>query len=180
VKRSGYTLFEMAIVLALLVLLAGLAVPSLETMYSDYKLQSAVDQVRGKWAALRARAIVDGRPYRFSVVPGAGDFRGAPDSGDFSAGGEAADPDNGPLVFQDSLPQGITFGTGDAPAAPADDASAGAAPVSSGGWTTAAVFLPDGTAQQDAQIVFSYPGSGSIVLRLRALTGGVSTRRPGQ
>ena len=179
-KRRGYTLFEMAIVLALLVLLAGLAWPSLETMYSDYKLQSAVDQVRGKWAALRARAIIEGRPYRFSVVPGGGDFRGAPDSGDFSGGGDAADPDNGPLVFQDSLPQGITFGMGEASAVPADESSAGAAAGNSGGWTAVAVFLPDGTAQQDAQIVFSYPGSGSIALRLRALTGGVSTRRPGQ
>ena len=184
-KRRGYTLFEMAIVLALLVLLAGLAWPSLESMYSDYKLQSAVDEVRGKWASLRARAIIEGRPYRFSVVPGGGEFRGAPDAGDFWGGGDAAasgDSDNAPLVFEDTLPRGITFGMGDAggPTSPADDSAAGAAPVNSGAWTTVAIFLPDGTAQQDAQIVFSYPGSGSIALRLRALTGGVSTRRPGQ
>jgi hypothetical protein len=86
------------------------------------------------------------------------------------------------LVMQASLPAHITF-TADAsdpvstdPSAP----SASSAPsTSGGGWTTTAVFLPDGTAQQDVEIIFRSPEAGAtpISLKLRALTGGMTTRR---
>jgi prepilin-type N-terminal cleavage/methylation domain-containing protein len=168
VKRPGYTLFEMVIVVALIVLLAGLAVPSIEAVYADYKLQSAVDEVRGRWAAMRARAVTEGQPYRFACISGTGEFRVAPDGGGYWGGGDAAPAaDSGaqPLVVQDSLPPGITFAVNDA------SADVG------GGWTTAAVFLPDGTALEDQEIVFRYADAEPIALRLRALTGGMSTQR---
>jgi hypothetical protein len=37
-----------------------------------------------------------------------------------------------------------------------------------------AVFLPDGTAREDAQICFGRPGLLSVTLKLRALTGAVT------
>jgi prepilin-type N-terminal cleavage/methylation domain-containing protein len=181
VKRRGYTLFEMVIVLALIVLLAGLAVPPIEAMYADYKLESAADQVRGKWAAMRARAITEGRPYRFCVIPGTPSFRVAPDSGDFWSGGDAApiaEGDAPPLVVEDSLPRDIPFSmNGDAAPPPAAGDFGSAASADSGSWTTVAVFLPDGTARNDAKIDLTLSGTGVVSLRLRALTGGVTTRR---
>ena len=48
---------------------------------------------------------------------------------------------------------------------------------SSGAWNTVAVFLPDGTAQQDVEIVFRMADCSPVSLRLRALTGGVTSRR---
>ena len=126
-KRSAYTLFEMVLVLALLVLLAGLSIPSIESMYADYRLQAAVDDVGGAWASLRARAIIEGRPYRFAV--NGGDFRGAPDDPAFWPGGDtpaSSDP-AAPLIVQDSLPRGISFGNGADPNLSTPNDPAGAA-----------------------------------------------------
>ena len=178
-KRPGYTLFEMMLVMALLVLLAGLSIPSIESMYADYKVQAAVDDVGGAWASLRARAIIEGRPYRFSI--NGDEFRGAPDDPAFWSGGDtpaSSDP-AAPLIVQDSLPRGISFANGADPnlSTPNDPASAAAAAPSSDGWTTLAVFLPDGTADQDVQLAFQYSNAAPITLQLRALTGGMSTRR---
>jgi prepilin-type N-terminal cleavage/methylation domain-containing protein len=180
VTRRGYTLFEMAVVLALIVLLASLSIPSIESMYSDSRMQAAVDQVRGAWAGMRSHAISEGQPYRFSVSAGGGDFRAAPDRPEYWGGGDPpapADPNNAPLVLQDSLPRGIRFTSADAgDPGPSDASTASAA---GGSWSTVAVFLPDGTAQQDLEIVFRSRDAGAspIALRLRALTGGVTTHR---
>ncbi len=181
--RRGYTLFEMVVVVALVCLLAGLAVPPIESMYADYKLQAAVDQVSGQWSAIRARAVTEGRPYRFSIQSGGGDFRAAPDAPEFWSGGAPPAADSGdkaPLVVQDSLPRGIRFATLNVTDSSYFGAGAadpeGPSDSSSGAWSTAAVFQPDGTAQQDVEITFRSAESGPITLRLRALTGGMSTR----
>jgi prepilin-type N-terminal cleavage/methylation domain-containing protein len=171
--RRGYTLFELLVVLALLLLVAGLAVPSLESMYADYRLQAAVDQVRAKWAEARAHAVAEGRPYRFSVSADGSSFRVAPDGADFWGGGDASAPagaPDAPLVFEDSLPRGIRFASADAGAA-----GEGAAPAAAAGdWSPVAVFLPDGTARNDVEILFQARYCTPILLRLRALTGGVT------
>ena len=191
-SRRGYTLFEMVIVVALIVLLSGLAIPSIESMYADYKLQSAVDQVGGKWALARTRAVTDGRPYRFSVGPGGDSFRVAPDDSQFWGGDAppAADGTVTPLVVEDSLPRGIQFAVPDTTDPNTTDPSGAGQPApsavpnssatgSGSGWNTVAVFLPDGTAQQDVEIVFRMPNCAPVSLCLRALTGGVSSRRLG-
>jgi len=185
--RRGYTLFELLIVVAVVLILAGISIPSIESMYADSRLEAAADQVAGQWSAMRARAITEGRSYRFAVQPGGGDFRAAPDAPEFWSGADpppvSANEPNAPLVVQDSLPTGIRFASigGDDPAAAANpdtgevvDASATAS--ASGSWTTVAVFLPDGTAQQDQEITFRSALSGPLSLKLRALTGGMSTR----
>lgn len=171
-KRRGYTLFEMVIVVGLIVLLAGLAVPSIEAVYVDYKLQSAVDQVRSKWAEIRARALTEGRPYRFACIPATGDFRVEPYGG--SGVAAVADSDSEGLVVQDSLPPGITFAAVNSADPITGEMSS--SPGASGGWMTAAVFLPDGTGQQDQEIIFRYADAQPIALRLRALTGGMTSR----
>ena len=62
------------------------------------------------------------------------------------------------------------------PPAPGTSDAGDSADSGSGGWSTVAVFLPDGTAQQDADIRLQTPESGPAVIHLRALTGEVSTR----
>jgi prepilin-type N-terminal cleavage/methylation domain-containing protein len=184
--RRGFTLFEMVIVCALMLILAGLSIPSIESMYSDSKMQAGVDAVRGAWAGMRSHAISEGQSYRFSVSVNGSDFRAAPDGPEYWGGGDPpapTDPNNPPLVIQGSLPKGISF-TADAsdpgssdPSTPPSTSSA--ASTSSGAWTTVAVFLPDGTAQQDVEIVFRSRDAGAspVSLRLRGLTGGMTTQR---
>jgi type II secretory pathway pseudopilin PulG len=182
--RCAYTLFEMVIVVALVLIVAGLSIPSIQSMYSDSKMQAAVDQVRGAWAGMRSHAISEGQQYRFSVAVNGSDYRAAPDRPEYWGGGDPPEPtdaNNPPLVVQGALPKGIRFTADSSDAGSADPSTtpASAASTSGGLWSTVAVFLPDGTAQQDVEIIFRSPDSGAtpISLRLRALTGGMTTTR---
>lgn len=178
--RRGYTLFELIVVVALIVVLASLAIPSIENMYADSKLQAAVDQVGSKWAQMRTQAILEGRPYRFAVGSNGSDFRVAPDDSQYWGGGDPPAASNAaapPLVVQESLPRGIQFTQADTVSANPYDALNPPPSSSSGAWNTVAVFLPDGTAQQDVEMVFRMADCSPVSLRLRALTGGVTSRR---
>jgi hypothetical protein len=42
-------------------------------------------------------------------------------------------------------------------------------------WSTVVVFLPDGTARADAEVVLLTSGAKPLLMRLRALTGVVTT-----
>src|SRR5262249_53498742 len=120
-RRSGYTLFELVLVLAVIVMLAALTYPSLDTMSGGQRLFAASDQVKVGWALAQAHAMEEGRPYRFAIIPGKGNYRIAPDTPDFWGGnGEAsADPANPALVLIDTLPKGVVMSFGEATAADA-------------------------------------------------------------
>jgi prepilin-type N-terminal cleavage/methylation domain-containing protein len=172
-SRKAFTLFELVLVLALLVVMTALAYPSIDSMYGTYRVQAAVDMVRAAWAAARSRAIDEGQPYRFAIIPGEGKFRVAPDSGNYwnGSGGPAAEADSGvrPYIQEDTLPKGVRF---DMPEAPADSGSASPEAGGSGAWNTVATFLPDGSAKEDVAIQFVGRGGGrALVLKLRGLTG---------
>ncbi len=167
--RRGFTLLEVTLVMAVMVLLAAMALPSIETMYGDVRLSAAADQVRGRWADARSKAIDEGRPYRFATQPD-GQYKIAPDTADFwsgsgdPTGGEANDSDTPPLVVEESLPQGMKF---------ADESNSGDS-SDAGPWQTAIKFLPDGTASADKTITISADGYRPVQLRVRALTGAVT------
>src|SRR5262249_59550742 len=82
-SRTGFTILELLLVLAILVMLATMAFPAIENMYDDMKVQAAADHLRGRLAQARSQAINDGRAYRIGVKPDTGDFRLAPDSPEF-------------------------------------------------------------------------------------------------
>jgi prepilin-type N-terminal cleavage/methylation domain-containing protein len=156
--RPGYTLFELVLVVAVLAAAAAVAYPSVESMYGYYRVTAAVDQVRGAWAAARAHATEEGRPYRCEIAADSGKLRVAPDGGDPGGDGDAP-----PFNLEADLPKGVRVTT--------------SGPSGEGGGTAVTVFLPDGTARDDAELTFQAPGSRSVVLRLRALTG-IVTGRP--
>lgn len=179
--RRGYTLVELMLVLVLILVVAVVSFPSLEAMKGNFELTAATDQVRAAWALARVRAVDEGRPYRFAVVPGKGNYRIAPDSGEFWKGTGAIPDGNStakPLLVDEALPKGVTFAIGDTPvvANPADDTSLPVGSVDSGQYTSIATFLPDGTSRDDVRIVFSRKGVRPVVLRLRGITGAVSLR----
>jgi Tfp pilus assembly protein FimT len=181
-RRSGYTLFEVVLVCFVLLAIAGLALPSLKGMYGYYKLNGAVDSVRAAWAQARARAIDEGRPYRFSVEPNGSHYRVAPDRSDFWSGGgakPAGDQHDKPLVLEEALPAGVRFSIGEAPGAappPAADDVKDEKTKASGKWSTAVVFLPDGTAKDNVKITFQVRGTRATTLQLRGMTGNVSVQ----
>jgi hypothetical protein len=139
-------------------------------MYPPYKLNGAVDTVRGAWAEARGRAIAEGRAYRFSVEPQGTHFRVAPDSPDYWSGGNGSnsDPYGKGLVMEKSLPSGVHFAEegGPAPTGGGSDDQA-----ASGTWVSKVIFLPDGSAKNDYKLTFNIKGARTTTLQLRALTG---------
>jgi len=172
------------LVLAIIVIISAIAYPSAEAMFSHVRLSQGADAVRAAWAEARAHAIDEGRPYRFAIVPNQGNFRIAPDSGDFwgsNSQGQSgpADPSTPLCVRSGALPKGLRFSAPDAPASEGlpGESSLPVDSVSPDMWSSRTVFLPDGTASQDVEIVFGAPGTMGLVMKLRALTGAVSVRQ---
>lgn len=160
-RRSGFTLMEMILVMLLIVAAASLAAPLVDSLMHPNQVAAALDTVRTHWEQTRARAMEEGRPYRFSIVEGGDAFRIEPDDAD-------ANDEKG-FVIDGRLPESCLFvsgGTGiiDASATPSQGDPS----------TPIAVFLPDGTARDDAELTFGRPGLERVTLKLRAITGAVN------
>jgi prepilin-type N-terminal cleavage/methylation domain-containing protein len=186
-SRKAFTLFEMVLVLAVMVVLAAALYPSLEAMYGDSKVTAAGDMVRGLWAEAQSHAINEARPYRFAVLYYTGTFRVAPDTSDYwggSADAEAPpyDPANPILVKKDTLPKGVKF-------EPAETQTTNAADQSvvtqanqqnsgdnNGSWSRVVTFLPDGSARDDKALILNSRGARPLEIRIRGLTGVVTTK----
>ena len=183
-SRQAFTLFEVLVVMAIMVIVAALSVPTLDSMYAGFKITAAEDTVRSAWATARAQAINDGIAYRFCVVAGKGNFRIAPDTDDFWTGNDGAataptDTTNPPLIVQDVLTKGVRFLTGKPEPGvvdPGGDTIIPGGGVDPSTWTSPIVFLPDGTARDDAELTLSTRGATPRVLHLRGLTGIVTSR----
>lgn len=188
---SGFTLLEVVLVLALIVILGALLYPSLDSMYADYRLTAAADEVRARWAEARAQAVNEGRDYRFAVVRNGGNIRIAPDSAAFwGNGGTATQPDavTPPLIVETALPRGVRVLLGDPVGLAAQDLEGETSlPLGNIGldaWTGVVTFRPDGTADaldgRDSGVVrLTLVGKYAtpLVLELRTLTGSVTTHR---
>jgi Tfp pilus assembly protein FimT len=171
------------LVLAIVALLAAVAYPSLDSMYNDFKVSSAADKIQAAMAMGRLQAINEGRPYRFGVVPGKGNYRLAPDSSEFWAGNNGSsstDSTDQPVILQDALPKGVRLALSDADVAndlmSADGSALPPDSVDPSQYQTIATFLPDGTSREDVRIVFSAKGAQSLVISLRGITGAVTVR----
>jgi prepilin-type N-terminal cleavage/methylation domain-containing protein len=180
--RTGYTLLELVLVLALLVVIAAMIYPSAEGMYGHLRLSQGADAVRGAWAAARSHAIDEGRPYRFAIIPNQGNFRVAPDSSEFwGSNGQAQSSTDSPdpaFILSETLPKGLRFAAGDAAPAAGVQGQSSLPPgaINPEMWSSRTVFLPDGTASQSVEIVFGANGTMGLVLKLRDLTGAVTVR----
>jgi Tfp pilus assembly protein FimT len=177
--RRGLTLFELLLVLAVLVLVGAVVTPSLTSMYGSFKVTGAADAVRSAWARARAHAINDGRSYRFGIVPGTGNFRIAPDSGEFWAGsGKSSSNDTSatpPLVVEDTVPNGVLLSAPDISGGAGAGGGQGPVGLESSQYVAVVVFRADGTARDDTKVVIGTGRGRTLVLKLRSLTGSVTT-----
>jgi len=114
-------------------------------MMGDTPIKAAADQVKSRWAEARAKAMEQGKPYRFQVMD-SNTFRVAPDD-DFDGDGGT----------KDELPRDVTFGTQDGAANQDGNASI--------------IFLPDGTTTTDLELPLTAQGSAPVTLKLNKTTG---------
>src|SRR5262245_46560038 len=129
-RRRGFTLMELMLVVAIIVAVGALVTPFMDAFFEPHTVQAALDQIRAEWTETRTPAMSEGIPYRFSVKPNTGEFRIEPDDpSDRPADEKGCEPRK--------LPSGIVFGSG--------DPSATTGPA--GEFTPVAVFLADGTAR---------------------------------
>ena len=112
-RRAGFTLLEVLVVMAILIIMMSVAYLTMQAWYGDTRVKAAADEVRGAWANARAHAIEEGVNYRFAVNFDSGRFKVGPDDTDHWQGSDdAKDTDSigaGPLTLRMTLPKGIVF-----------------------------------------------------------------------
>jgi prepilin-type N-terminal cleavage/methylation domain-containing protein len=171
-QRQAYTLLEVILVLALLVIITGITLPTILSSYASYRVRAGTDTIRAGFVDARMHAIEDARPYRFAFVPGKGNFRVAPDDPAYWSGSPPQDEKSPPFIREEALPNGIRFSLNDNPV---DTQSPSALPIGSVGpeqWTTYVVFEPDGTADNPpSPITLTLTGARPLVITLRGITG---------
>jgi prepilin-type N-terminal cleavage/methylation domain-containing protein len=188
-RRAGFTLFEVLLVLAILVILGAFTWPVLRGVIANEKLRNAAYQVRTAWARARIEAMNSGCAQRFTYDPLSGEYcveSSALESDDevFSEygtaplgfGGSTSSEFSGeslPLPREETLPEGIHFATLEA----ADSIRDTIAEQLPGSFTTTRenrsrplFFYPDGTTST-ARIILGNDQGRGIVVSLRGLTG---------
>jgi len=170
-RRRGYSILELFVVMAALLILGAFALPTLFGMRGDTRSKAAADMLKARMNEARAKAMEDGTPYRLAVSGDLRRLRLAPDT--FEATGAnptAGDDSAATLVREDDLPDGVTAQMllDENDQATQDQA----------GWVRVATFLPDGTCREDTvEVEIKEPGTAPFVVKLRGLTGAVSVVR---
>lgn len=167
-RRPGYSLVELLVVMAALVVLGGVLVPTLTGVARDTRVKAGADLLRQRVADARAHAIGEARAYKLAVATDGTRVRVAPDDQSFAAMAATDADADGHYVVEDSLPPEVQFRPSAEPASTqgmqgmTDDA----------GWTRVATFLPDGTCREDdADIDVQEPSCYTLRVHIRGLTG---------
>jgi len=170
--RSGASLLEVLIVMAIIVAFGAIALPQLRDFNGDSRIKAAADTVKGRIANARAASLESGRPYRLALNPEGNRFRIAPDELAFQnvAANDEDEEADSILVGETNLPKDVTAEIVTA------DGSTGA--VDDNGWTRVATFRPDGTCREDSVTIrLTEPGTLPILIQIRGLTGAATIEK---
>ncbi len=171
---TGFTLIEILLVMAILVLVGALAVPAVLQTVSRQTLDKGADRLRVAMGQARVRAIREGEIYAVFFLEGGSWFNIAPftqakiQSSLATQRQALADNRRQSDLEEDLLPNGIRFAAGVVPinARAAESLAAG----NSGNSIRPILFYPDGTSQ-DAQVVLQNDRGNFAEIQLRGLTG---------
>ncbi len=163
--RNGFTLVELLLVLALLVVIAGFTVAALDGTLLQSKLRKGVEQVRTAWSEARLQSVSGGERLAFTCLVGGRDFR-LTSCNDLivpQGGNQAA-----PAAVQ-QLPEGVVFQSVEARPSTVTASAAQVMPTAAGQWSAPVVFCPNGTSY-DAHVVLESSTGRRTQLALRGLT----------
>ncbi len=172
--RCGFSLIEILLVMAILVLVGALSIPAVQQSFSRQSLDKAADRVRVAMGQARVRAIREGEVYAVFFAEGGSWFNVAPfskvqDQVSLSSERQSLANERRQSNFEnDLLPKGIRFAAG---VVPVDARAAQSLGSDNGSGTIRPVlFYPDGTSQ-DAKLVMQNEKGNYVEIQLRGLTG---------
>ena len=124
VRRSGLTLVEVCLVLALLVVIGAISAPMLGGSFSRAELHGASDLLRGAWSRGRLAAMESGQTYVFRFEPNGRAYQIVTLSDLGALGAEAVPvedvegavedkPEDIMRLAKNSLPDGVIFAAGE-------------------------------------------------------------------
>ena len=162
--RQGFTLFELVVVLALLIILAATLAPSMSGLYGNSRQKAAADTVRARLADARAKAIETGTPYVVYLSQDGGKVRVAPEGAEY-----ASMPPDDPPAYHSKVTEDTFEGEATAAVVNPD----GSRPDGSGGWVPVATFLPEGPCREAANVTIAVRERDFVPIRIqvRGVTG---------
>jgi len=164
-KRRGYTLLEVLLVVAILIITAALAIPTMENMMAGDKLVAGGDIVKSRLNEMRTRAREQNCDYRLTFTEGSDAFKIEPvdQCNDGTVG----------VVIEDRLPRDIVF-----KGATGTDREPGADGERNTATTTEIMVLRSGKAAHDYAIslgVGNTSGGRPLVVKMVGMTGAVTS-----
>ena len=192
IVRTGHTLIELLLVLAILAMAMAMAIPTYESMVSGRRLQNSAESLEVQLQEARVKAMRTGQSqvFRFDVgastytcepwLSGAEELNSGPGAAMQSLSGQILETSSSPGSLgsqvdvskgSKKLEEGIVF----ASANTANDSRTAYAQVQEGGATavggnTPVMFYPDGTSTT-AEIVVQDSEGRQRTIQLRGLTG---------
>ena len=168
-RGSGFTLFELLVVLAIFMVIATLATPFLLRMFSAQALKGGGDQVRTAFDQARVRSIRTGNVFAFLYRANGADYAIAPLINSYSLVNPSLAASLGDSPAMKQLPAGLLFaGSSVSEDARAQFESENSQLAAEG--MTPILFYPDGTSQ-DAYVFVRNQQGEQIRIYLRGLTG---------
>ena len=183
-RRSGFTLAEILLVLAVLVVISGLIFPPVLRLMADQPLKEAAERARSQLANVRFKALDTNVAWQFRFEPGGGHYLWMPqeltsstaaaDSATSSATATQSGPQTAELpkgiVFASAI-NGVPFGVEHLPPEMVMGA-ANSYELTQVAWSVPLTFQPDGSAA-DSELAVVDSRDRQMRLMIRGLTGGV-------
>jgi type II secretory pathway pseudopilin PulG len=172
-SASGYTLLEIILVLAVMVLVAAMALPALQRSFTVQSVKKGAERVRAEMARARVKAMREDQVYAFFYSPGTSQFIVAPFSDAIpldGTGPEIESQRTSHFDFSRSLlPRDVFFAGGQAAADSRSEQTLESADVKITDMKPI-LFYPDGAAQ-DAVVVIQNIKGDMMEVSVRGLTG---------
>jgi prepilin-type N-terminal cleavage/methylation domain-containing protein len=174
IRRDGYTLIEMMVVLAILIILGSVLVPTINGAYGNSRQKASADMLQTRMREARAKAMETGVWYRLAISGDNKKMRLAPDCQDFDS--------LTTQVIEESFEKGVTAEVSSSDATQSvnslmyqstgtpESSSSQSGPTSS--WTTIATFGPEGICREGLVTVLVKEGKfNPITIQVRGIVG---------
>lgn len=193
--RGAFTLAEILLVLAVLVIIAAFAVPVVKGSLDNYQLRQSADTIRSAFATARSTAARTGVTYVFQYTPDTAEYSIQP----WASGDESLEMSTAPTINMggassaSSAPSVQPIKTRELPSSVKFHSSSGASSVrdlraisNSGSTTSAMASAPQGAApilfysdgsSSSATLVLKNDRGSFIEIKLRGLTGHASASK---